>query len=329
MSLLIAGEYLFIPTAWPRISTIHKICAPPIAALPYFLLYACIVSTSYVTPENHAQEMTRYPYDGVIFHPGRYCPTCKFIKPARSKHCSFCKACVARQDHHCVWLINCVGANNYHYFLCLLLSLSVLLIYGSLLGHSLLSQTMEMLFLPESGLQLAQKNWTMWFNVWSLVIASEIRIGTVTLLAFMTAPLAMAFLVYHTYLIWAGMTTNESAKWSEWKDEVADGCAFKSTKREIYGNSPVPGESQKPQPQSVWPMSSDQVLLLTDGEPPAVGYKISLRSNDIIQPDDLDAPYDPRWVRVRSMEEVDNIYDLGFWDNLREAFKLPISKKVQ
>jgi len=188
---------------------------------------------------------------------------------------------------------------------------------------------MEMLFLPESGLQLAQKNWTMWFNVWSLVIASEIRIGTVTLLAFMTAPLAMAFLVYHTYLIWAGMTTNESAKWSEWKDEVADGCAFKSTKREIYGNSPVPGESQKPQPQSVWPMSSDQVLLLTDGEPPAVGYKIPLRSNDIIQPDDLDAPYDPRWVRVRSMEEVDNIYDLGFWDNLREAFKLPISKKVQ
>ena len=70
------------------------------------------------------------------------------------------------------------------------------------------------------------QGWIMYFNIWAIVIQMDSRIGTVTLLMLMTAPLAMAFLVYHTYLIWAGMTTNESAKWSDWKDDVEDGFVF-------------------------------------------------------------------------------------------------------
>lgn len=311
---------MFLPIAWPRISTVHRVCIPPAVVIPYIFLYASVVSTSYITPQNHAKEMARYPYDGVIFHAGNQCETCQFLKPARSKHCRFCKACVSRQDHHCVWLMNCVGSNNYHYFLCLLLSLSTLLIYASCLGHSLLSQTLVQLFPPGSGVDLPRQSWVMFFNVWSIVIAWDVRIGTVTLLAFMTAPLAMAFLVYHTYLVWAGMTTNESAKWAEWRDEVADGFVFKSTRREVYGNPTVPDEDHKPQPS--WPVSSDQILVLTDGNPPAKGYMLSSRLNEVIQPEDPGAPADPRWVRVRSMRDVDNIYDLGCRDNLREVFNL-------
>lgn len=315
---------MFLPIAWPRTSTVHRVCIPPVVVLPYIFLYASVVSKSFITPQNHGQEMTRYPYDSVIFHPGRHCRTCKFHKPARSKHCSYCKACVSRQDHHCVWLTNCVGSNNYHYFLSLLLSLSVLLIYGSCLGYSLLSQTLNQIFPPGSGVDLSKQNWIMFFNVWTVVISYDIRIGTVTLLAFMTTPLAMAFLVYHTYLIWAGMTTNESAKWAEWRDEVFEGCVFKSTRSEIYGDSPVPGEGQNP--RQSWPVSSDQILVVTDGQPPAEGYMLSSRSNDVVQPEEPDAPVDSRWVRVRSMREVDNIYDLGFWDNCRDAFNLPVYK---
>ncbi|XP_022899466.1 probable protein S-acyltransferase 23 [Olea europaea var. sylvestris] len=37
------------------------------------------------------------------------CPTCKIIRPIRSKHCPTCKRCVEQFDHHCPWISNCVG----------------------------------------------------------------------------------------------------------------------------------------------------------------------------------------------------------------------------
>ncbi|XP_052192027.1 probable protein S-acyltransferase 23 isoform X2 [Diospyros lotus] len=50
------------------------------------------------------------------------CPTCKIIRPVRSKHCPTCKHCVEQFDHHCPWISNCVGKRNkwdFFVFLCL------------------------------------------------------------------------------------------------------------------------------------------------------------------------------------------------------------------
>ncbi|KAJ9175028.1 hypothetical protein P3X46_013615 [Hevea brasiliensis] len=50
------------------------------------------------------------------------CPTCKIIRPVRSKHCPSCKRCVEQFDHHCPWISNCVGKRNkrdFFIFLCL------------------------------------------------------------------------------------------------------------------------------------------------------------------------------------------------------------------
>nr|XP_027106126.1 probable protein S-acyltransferase 23 [Coffea arabica] len=50
------------------------------------------------------------------------CPTCKIIRPVRSKHCPTCKHCVEQFDHHCPWISNCVGKRNkrdFFIFLCL------------------------------------------------------------------------------------------------------------------------------------------------------------------------------------------------------------------
>ncbi|KAH7575503.1 hypothetical protein ACOSP7_004857 [Xanthoceras sorbifolium] len=49
------------------------------------------------------------------------CPTCKIIRPIRSKHCPTCKRCVEQFDHHCPWISNCVGKRNkweFFIFLC-------------------------------------------------------------------------------------------------------------------------------------------------------------------------------------------------------------------
>ncbi|KAK9286266.1 hypothetical protein L1049_014654 [Liquidambar formosana] len=50
------------------------------------------------------------------------CPTCKIIRPVRSKHCPACKHCVEQFDHHCPWISNCVGKRNkwdFFIFICL------------------------------------------------------------------------------------------------------------------------------------------------------------------------------------------------------------------
>ncbi|XP_050261383.1 probable protein S-acyltransferase 23 [Quercus robur] len=57
------------------------------------------------------------------------CPTCKIIRPVRSKHCPTCKRCVEQFDHHCPWISNCVGKRNkrdFFVFLCFAFLASVL-----------------------------------------------------------------------------------------------------------------------------------------------------------------------------------------------------------
>ncbi|PKA46899.1 putative S-acyltransferase [Apostasia shenzhenica] len=64
------------------------------------------------------------PYNSPIWtgNWSQLCPTCKIIRPLRSKHCPACKHCVEQFDHHCPWISNCVGKKNrwdFFVFLCL------------------------------------------------------------------------------------------------------------------------------------------------------------------------------------------------------------------
>lgn len=214
--------------------------------------------------------------------------------------------------------MNCVGANNYVYFLLLLLSLSVMLIYGTFLGYTLLLQSLEQLVSPE--LQAAMKSWKMYFKVWGAVITAEPRIGTVALLMLMTAPLAVAFLAYHTYLIWAGTTTNETAKWSDWRDDVEDGFVYKARRSQIPDAPQFVDLGDRP-----WPVKSDQILV-TDGIPPTEGYVLETSSNLVHYEEEPgpDRPIHTRWTQLHSMKDIDNIYDAGFWRNLRDAAGLSV-----
>ena len=247
--------------------------------------------------------MSLYPYDFTIFHPGQTCNTCKILKPARSKHCSICKRCISKLDHHCIFINNCVGYNNQNYFLLLLWTTGVLTSYATYLGFSILSDEVRK-EIPSWTIRGKGFTWSQFANIWAWVLQEYTRIGAVTLLCLLTTPLIFGLLGYHIYLIWVGTTTNESMKWSDWQLEMTDGYAFKRSL------APHRQKDESVEPAwTRWPVESQQVVLRTaDGQPP--------RGPGAIGAGD--------WERVWELADVENLYDLGFWDNLADVF-LPVN----
>lgn len=251
------------------------------------------------------------------------CKTCQFPKPARSKHCSLCRACVARADHHCVWVNNCLGRGNYKYFLALLLSTTSLLAYTAQLAYLTVAPQVNDHFtrypIQQAKLSVplltnAVDDGRGWrsdqvlvlisgflntFNT-ALILGGIARSG-VGLLALITAPLPAGLLAYHAYLVWAGMTTNESVKWNNWRAELADGSGYIAP---IVDND----ESSQCAPHR-WPKRSRQILVRTsDGLPPRN-----------LQPEIKAVVGEhAEWRWCRSLNEVDNVYDLGPWRNLMD-----------
>lgn len=139
-----------------------------------------------------------------------------------------------------------------------------------------------------------------------------ISVSGVGLLAASTASLPLGLLAYHLYLIWAGMTTNESQKWSDWKEDISDGCVFKTRLADLRRHyqlkndgkyNPAMTDFESASDRNIWwPVNSDQVLVRTDDGRPPIGQ-------------------DMLWTRIWSLDEVDNIYDLGGWQNFVEVFR--------
>lgn len=181
-------------------------------------------------------------------------------------------------------------------------SLSVLLLYGASLGFVFMKP-----LLPR---RKGERGIQGFLDQWSIALAREPRIGAVSFLALMTFPLAGGLFVYHVYLIWAGTTTNETAKWSDLREDMVDGIVWKSHR--LHDADDHTGENdRKGRPQ--WPVSSDQIIVKTiDGAPPDDNDSvIGTRGDNVVQ--------ENVWKRCWSLGQVDNIYDLGFWDNLLEV----------
>jgi len=162
-----------------------------------------------------------------------------------------------------------------------------------------------------------------------------VRGSGVGLLALLTWPLPLGLLAYHVYLIWAGMTTNESAKWADWRDEMADGVVFLGHRREdtmqeyrsatparqhthasahsSSSTSPFPTPPETPpedeEPPTTWPLESRHILIRTrNGQPPKT---LPVRIQSVAREDSFE--------RVWNLAAVENVYDLGFWDNIVEV----------
>ena len=187
--------------------------------------------------------------------------------------------------------------------------------YGAILAHRLLVR-----LVPEPD------DWngsTGIFGVWerwSAAIAFDVRIGSVGLLCALTAPLVWGLLAYHGYLIWAGMTTNETAKWGALREYMAEGCVWIGRRSVVYSNGDdqtngddamKPAVAHDSETSSRWPTDIDQVVLRTnDGKPPFLPVHGSRAVPD----------GEGSWERCWHLSGVDNLYDLGFWDNLMDVF---------
>ena len=301
---------------------IHKVLTFCLSIAPYYFTFRCVTSTSSViTPQNHYQNMQYYPYDHVLYLPRQVCRTCHFVKPARSKHCSICNVCVAKHDHHCVWVMNCLGKDNYVYFIGLLLSLSSLLTYGIYLAYVILDETLQSESLRRSDGTNSRKHWaagrswSLYLRSWGWAISQDFRIGGVGLLAFMTVPLAWGMFLYQIYLIWAGMTTNESSKWSDWKDDIDNGLVFKL--EESTNHSDKTRSHLGIEPIVDWPITSNQRLIkCEDGQPPSLNIGPTRESTET---NETSSVQQLRWRRLSGLHQIDNLYDLGFWDNLGDV----------
>lgn len=299
--LLSVGEYMYLPGVWPRLGVVHKFFGTLSVVLPYLFLYlAAHGDPGVVDAASHARYMSHYPYDFALFHPGQACRTCGLLKPPRSKHCSVCGRCVHKMDHHCVFINNCVGYGNQHWFIMLLLSTASLTLYGGVLGLGAVADAARARDPAFALWKPAGWSWRDYVVLLTAGVQDDVGVGSVTLLALMTSPLVWGLLAYHVYLVYSGTTTNESMKWQDWQLEMDDGCAFRRALPSDRARDPV-----REAPWTRWPVDAVQVLVRTeDGTPPPASAGVGVGE----------------WERVWRLSDVENLYDLGFWDNLVDVF---------
>ena len=230
------------------------------------------------------------------------------------------------------------------------MSITVLLGYGSVLGYQHLTSLLTQRFAPASllkGSSSAKASQLLWRKrfTWSQLLNAYIwaftrvpTVGATTLLTIMCTPLGGGFLVYHIYLLWIGATTNETQKWSDWREDIDDGLVFRARidvlRRGREGYKALP-EHVEPRSEYVnWPPKEIPRWLWRPKAAPAKdtggreGEKERYRPEYwYIQTRNGDPPTfklpngqisdDTRWERVWSLrKEVENVYDLGFMGNL-------------
>jgi hypothetical protein len=143
-------------------------------------------------------------------------------------------------------------------------------------------------------------SWAQYFAFWSFALAEEARVGGVTLLCLLTTPLVWALLGYNMYLLYRGMTTNESGKWQDFQADMGEGYIFR---RPL---SPSCGQDGRLEAKlGGWPKMPTQAYAWMDAPP---------------RMDDNNLPGKGTWHRNWGLEDVDNTYDIGIVGGMLDVF---------
>ncbi|EGW34517.1 uncharacterized protein SPAPADRAFT_135163 [Spathaspora passalidarum NRRL Y-27907] len=248
-----------------------------------------VVSSKKPVPHNY-----KFQNNQLIFFNDKTCNTCHIVKPPRSKHCSICGHCYLLYDHHCVWVNNCIGYYNYKWFLLFLVANIIMLGYGGYVCYqALIFQFRHNLGGADNGgaNNAISKFWKL---ITKTTDANKIT-GIFLILCIIFIIITTLFTGLHLQYVYLGVTTNELDKWSEIEHLIR--------LRALYRVEP-PVNNEEPFVEQV---------LLSSGEP---AY-LSLKSEEIL----INRTNINNFTLtcINSMEhELTNVYDKGFWNNLKE-----------
>jgi len=114
-----------------------------------------------------------------------YCDICNIDQPYRTKHCKICNACVFKYDHHCFCVGKCIGKLNHRYFY---LWMILEIIKGS-----------WVFTMASQGFNSVDDQHTGAYGSYVIVMV----------IAFCVFMAAVGFFLFHTFLIFANMTSWE------------------------------------------------------------------------------------------------------------------------
>lgn len=265
-----------------------------LAPVAYAILVASFVLATFSDPgviskQNHAQILAQFPFDNLLFLEDTECSTCKFSKPARSKHDRFTNRCVAKFDHYCLWINNTVGLYNYRWFLFFLLGNVWTLCWGALLAG------LKMIVMVAAEYKDHPKPLPSIFSQWwqVMIIQENKRVGIIFLLSVSTGALACAFTGIHAYYIYLGATTNETDKWGDVHAAISEGSVWMFQK---------PG------------FQLDRSIVLQKDDDGRPNRSLTQAERDYVNQNELVL------TLLEDHKPLINIYDRGFFTNLKAVF---------
>lgn len=190
---------------------------PPVALSVYAVLafsswLAVLLSNpGTVTTRSLAKLATLFPYDGMLFNPGKDCFSCHTPRLARSKHCNICKRCVARFDHHCGWVGTCVGLYNTRNFIAFLTVHFVMLVHGTILCAEVIRARMQHLI--AGNFVYTPTNTHITSFSFGIAFMAETNVCLFLFVLVLSSAMVGGFLLYHWSLVFRNVTTNETYKW--------------------------------------------------------------------------------------------------------------------
>ncbi|KAJ3197363.1 hypothetical protein HK101_004239 [Irineochytrium annulatum] len=292
LSLITGCIGLFLYLAWNRIpnkllSEYHRYIIPIAITTVYFCFFKASWSDSgAITKENVNRAIELWDYDYILFNP-KECSTCNLLKPARSKHCSICNKCVAKADHHCAWINNCVGHNNYRYFLSFLGSTAAVCMYGSYMLYRIVQNEMDVRNVWNFSVYDREKGTRTPITTWQAImyiVQLELHLCALGLFAGLAGLVVFIFMLYQLSMVVRGFTTNESFKWEDLDYDIRTG-SLTEIPADLYKYNKNYRSERK-----------------NEGEPFAPSYDGKVKK-----------------VPIKGVNEIKNIYDLGWLGNLHEV----------
>ena len=204
------------------VSNFHKF-------LGYAVFVACFSSwrlTNKSSPgiitESTFSRYNHYPYDNLLFVPGRRCDSTNLIRIARSKFDRLkYDQNVPRYDHFCGWVHNTIGEENYRFFLLFLAVHVGMCVYGSTVtillfrGEIISKELLQLTFFDRATGETFKADWSI---VMQYLFTRRMAECCVLAVMFVMGIALACFLGYHVYLTTYNLTTNEASKWQDVKE---------------------------------------------------------------------------------------------------------------